>query len=493
MRWVFTMWTPALITLAIASGTPAISASHRCVTVEKLRQPHFVQRAAFAPLDAGALSVRDAFGSFDHVRESDHFALKWGPNGQFDGEAEAILEALELAWQVEVGELGFLPPRTTEAFKMNVYIGDTGGDAPSAEGAGGYFWYDPEGFPHLVLSRDAAQYGGGWTAAHELFHAVQDRYASYEYDGLGGWFWEATAEWAASHVLPDDWEHGSFLGGYAMLPHLSVSHFDYPDTGALEEYHHYGAFIFPRFVDEVLADPSVIRATWENDAGSDDPLVTLGAASAARGADLRDLFALFATSTLDFAGYQHADLYADNVEQWAGMLPDDDHRVAATHTDATDGLVVAPEETLPRRFGINVVSFDAPEDGAWTLRFQGGAEGSRGTEAEWAPHLVVTGPQGSAELPLKLDGGLASLDLELKDTERVTLVVPQLALARDVEERFAYSYAFEPTPILEPTVQEPTDDGDEEERPLFGCSGGGAPGALVLALMAFARRCRRRA
>ena len=486
------MWTPALITLAIASGTPAISASHRCVTLEKLRQPHFVQRATFAPLDAGVLTVRDAFGSFDHVRESDHFALKWGPNGQFDGEAQAILDALEGAWQVEVGELGFLPPRTTEAFKMNVYSGDTGGDAPSAEGAGGYFWYDPEGFPHLVLSRDAAQYGGGWTAAHELFHAVQDRYATYAYDDLGGWFWEATAEWAASHVLPNDWEHGSFLGGYALLPHLSVSHFDYPDTGAFEEYHHYGAFIFPRFVDEVLADPSVIRATWENEAGSDDPLVTLARATAERGADLPDLFALFAVSLLDWSDYQHASLYADNVEQWASMLPDDDHRLAATEMGPTEGLVAAPEDTLPRRFGVNAVRFETPADGAWQLRFDGAQEGDRGTEAVWAPHVVVTGAQGETELPLKLDGGAATLYLELQDVDAITLVVPQLALARSVDERFAYSYALERPAPLEPATEEPEDDGDDEERPLFGCASGGSPGALGALVLILAGRRRRR-
>jgi hypothetical protein len=218
-----------------------------------------------------------------------------------------------------------------------------------------------------VLSRDAAQFGGGWTAAHELFHAVQDRYASYAYDDLGGWFWEATAEWAASHVLPNDWEHGSFLGGYALLPHLSVSHFDYPDTGAFEEYHHYGAFIFPRFVDEVLADPSVIRATWENEPGSDDPLVTLARATAERGADLPDLFALFAVSLLDWSDYQHASLYADNVEQWASMLPDDDHRLAATEMGPTEGLVAAPEDTLPRRFGINAVRFPRTAPGSCAL------------------------------------------------------------------------------------------------------------------------------
>lgn len=481
------MWTPALISIAIAAGTPAISTPHRCPTLEKLRQPHFVQRAAFSPLDADALALRDAFGSFANVRDSDHFALKWGPDGDFAGEADAILAVLEEAWRVEVIELGFLPPRTTEAFKMNVYIGDTGGDAPSAEGAGGYFWYDPEGFPHLVLSQDAARYGGGWTAAHELFHAVQDRYASYQYDGLGGWFWEATAEWAASRVLPDDWEHGSFLGGYALLPHLSLSHFDYPDSGAIEEYHHYGAFIFPRFVDEVLADPSVIRATWENDGGSDDPLVTLAEATGERGADLRDLFALFAASQLDWSGYQHAPLYADNVEQWASMLPDDDHRFAATHEEATDGLLEAPEATLPRRFGVDVVRFDRPEDGAWLVRFEGAARGDRDTEAIWAPHVVVTGAAGSTELPLKLDRNGGRLELELDNVDSVALVVPQLALARSVEERFAFSYAFERPAKLEPAAEEV----HEHAGPVFGCASGGMPGALALALIALGRRRRR--
>ena len=493
------MWTPTLVTLVIAAGTPAISppqhaiSPRHCVTLDKLRQPHHQLTVAFSPLDAtGALATRDAFGDFAKVRESDHFALKWGPNGSFDGDADAILAALEEAWQVEVVELGFLPPRTTEAFKMNVYIGDTGGDAPSAEGAGGYFWYDPEGFPHLVLSRESAHGGGGWTAAHELFHAVQDRYASYQYDGLGGWFWEATAEWAASHVLPDDGEHGSFLGGYALLPHLSVSHFDYPDTGALEEYHHYGAFILARFIDEVLDDPGVIRATWENDDGKDDPLLTLADVTAARGADLRDLFGLFAVSQLDWSGYQHASRYADNVVMWADYLPDDDHRVAATHERATEGLVDAPANTLPRRFGIDVVKLELPADGAWRVRFQGAAAGDRGTPSDWAPHVVITGSDGAAtDLPLKLDGAVGSVLLDLTQTASVALVVPQLALAPSVEERFPFSYALERPVELTPQVADELADVDDDAIPAFGCASGGAPGALVLALVALARRRRR--
>ncbi len=479
------MWTPALVSLAIAAGTPAISTTHRCPTLEKLRQPHFVQRAAFAPLDAEVRALRDAFGTFEHVRESDHFALKWGPRGSFDAEADAILSALEEAWQVEVVELGFLPPRTTEAFKMNVYVGDTGGDAPSAEGAGGYFWYDPEGFPHLVLSQDAARGGGGWTAAHELFHAVQDRYATYAYDGLGGWFWEATAEWAASRVLPNDGEHGSFLGGYALLPHLSVSHFDYPDEGALEEYHHYGAFIFPRFVDELLDDPSVIRATWENTEGSDDPLTTLATATDERGADLRDVFALFAASTLAWHGYDHAAHYVDNVAQWADLLPDDDHRVAAAHGAATDGLVDAPTFTLPRRFGLNVVQLEHPADGTWRVRFEGAARGDDGTAALWAPHVVVSGAAGSSEFPLKLDGADGALTLDLAGAERVALVVPQLALAPSVNERFAFAYAFERPAAPVPDVTDAREPLDDAPR---GCGAGGPPGALALLLLALWRR-----
>ena len=481
------MWTPALVTLAIAAGTPAIGAQQQCRTLEKLRQPHLVQRAAFAPLDVGVRALRDAFGTFEHVRESDHFALKWGPNGSFESDADAILGALEEAWQVEVVELGFLPPRTTEAFKMNVYIGDTGGDAPSAEGAGGYFWYDPDGFPHLVLSQEAARGGGGWTAAHELFHAVQDRYATYAYDGLGGWFWEATAEWAASHVRPSDWEHGSFLGGYALLPHLSVSHFDYPDTGALEEYHHYGAFIFPRFVDELLDDPSVIRATWENPEQSDDPLVSLSWATDARGADLRDVFALFATSMLDWRQYDHAAHYADNVAQWTGLMPDADHRVAATRTDATAGLVAAPAETLPRRFGLNVVHLTRPADGAWQVRFVGADAGDDGTAAQWAPHVVVSGATGSTDVPLKLDGAEGTLTLDLAAAERVSLVVPQLALAPSVDERFAFSYAFERPAQLAPDVTGLMASLDDEPQ---SCASAGAPGAAVLALVALVRRRR---
>ena len=63
--------------------------------------------------------------------------------------------------------------------------------------------------------------GGGLTAAHELYHAIQHVTGRYR-ETAGLWFWEATATWMESQVFPQATAYARFLYGYALLPHLPI-------------------------------------------------------------------------------------------------------------------------------------------------------------------------------------------------------------------------------------------------------------------------------
>ena len=56
--------------------------------------------------------------------------------------------------------------------------------------------------------------------------------------------------------LPICWRVAWPLVGFAFLPHLPLTFFDYPDRGELQEMHHYGAFIWPRYISEFAANIS---------------------------------------------------------------------------------------------------------------------------------------------------------------------------------------------------------------------------------------------
>ena len=82
---------------------------------------------------------------------SDNFIVRWG-SGVSQAEAQELLDAFELAWQVEILEMGYLQPVATDQYLFNVYIGDSGGGAPSSYGAAGYFTVDDDGYPMIVIA-----------------------------------------------------------------------------------------------------------------------------------------------------------------------------------------------------------------------------------------------------------------------------------------------------------------------------------------------------
>lgn len=425
-----------------------------CVTHRHLDEIRTrIRVIAPGPARFGEKLVRDAHGTFPNQRTSANFVAKWGPDATYtDAQVDRMLVGFEDGWAKQVAEMGHPAPAGSDTYRVNVYIGNSGGNAPTIpEYAGGYATIDAEGYPMMVMSPgvmdyfldpEYARYGDG-TSVHELFHIVQFATGAFQTD-RGYWFWEATAEWAAGQTYPGHPSGVSLIGGFALYPHVALDFYDYPDEGTLVELHHYGAFVFPQFVTEHAADWSVVRDAWTTSSSGDDPIAVMTALLDARGVDIAETYAAFAAhnATWDYAS---GDVYAQMVDYYADSYPNEDFRFAdEVPAGGTGGLVEPPAETLPGGFGYNVLRLAAPSKGPLTARVEGEQQGSSGSEASFGAHLVRQSGAGVEYVPLTGDGRSLSAELDATGEEdAIYLVVASAPASWHVGETFGYAYALE--------------------------------------------------
>ncbi len=486
----------SLVSLAVAQPLEP------CATPWLMPERHLVPARTSpgpAPPAAGK-DLRNAYDGIPHVRTSDNFALWWGSRLDLsDDDAEAVLEAFEASWDVQVGVLGHEAPEGSDDWLFNVYVGSTGSGTPSDYGAGGYYWFDSQGWPMVVINTSAAtdprDYGRS-VIGHELYHAIQDRTGHYVYSDSygftdGSWFWEATANWVVPEIWPEDQWHSVFLFGYLLVPERPLNAFTYPD-GSLDGYHQYGAFLWPRYLTEHVVDIDLIAETWKRGSRDGDPLVVLEDLLSDEGEALDALFVVW--------DYAHGDTYEDVVDAYAPYFPGEDHRVAATVRGDGDSAWEPVDEGLaPGLLGYNLIRFERPEDGDLVIGFDGDGEGEEGTPAEWGLLVVIEDDTGSRQVLLDADDSEWRIE-DLEDVDAATLVVAQLSTDTDQDERFHYRWRLE---IQEPLLPEdPTDllpggDGDDDGDGLAagcGCATGGPPRlAAPWVLLALAGLRRRRA
>lgn len=494
----------SLLAPLTAAGGP------RCLLPE-LGAPPPLDVPARHALD-GDKTERDATGTYPNLLTSANFALKWGSRGDVtEEEASALLDAFEAAWAVEIEEMAHPAPAGSDTNLFNIYIGDTGDDTPSGYGAGGYYWTDDEGWPMVVVARDSlydAEYAD-IVAAHEFYHAVQDSLGTFPYSGASAWYWEATADWAAGEVFPGNPDYAVFLFGYAFLPHLALDYFDYPDSGALQEYHQYGAFIFPRYLSELAADWTLIRDSWLVE-DADDPIEAIDGLLAERGGSMAAIFPDYAAHNATW-DYADRDIYEEMLAAYEGWYASGDHRVAAEiGPEGTDGEVEADEDLLPQRFGYNVLVQESPQSGPLFLSFAGDLVGSEGSDAQFGVVAVLEAGGAVSYAPMTLADNTGELTLEVPaDASAVHLVVSAWSDADRGGETFGYRYRFSSddiTGVPPNDTDAPGDtadtgeagdtDGEGKTTPAAcGCasgSSGGAPGVGLVGLMFLLRRFRGR-
>lgn len=444
--WSF--WVSAAMAVPVPCGT-----LHPDALVT--RQP--APQVAFGEADLSdpsSWSERDAWDPWPHALASDHFVLKWGSQTSLPlGRADGILAALEASWTHYAEVLDHRAPNGGVPVRFNVYLAGTGRSAPEEIGAAAYFTTDPDGDPMIVVEPSAWTSGGPYldaVLAHELYHAVQWATGAYGYVEGAGWFWEASANWAAGEVYPGNASVADFLPAYLLLTTLPVDYWVYVEQGALEEYYAYGAYLFPSYLGWEL-DPGVVRDAWE-EATTDDPLESLRAAVAERGADLDELWLdhIAANVHLD---YPEGRAYDDATDDWARAWGNDQRITGELPDTGTPDGLGPPRAERPGRYGSNAWYLRWPRTDRVTLRVEGKPEGDAGSPARFGARVVVRDLEGLHYTDVPFDGLVGEVEITGLDrnTEEVVLVVgawtPNKYLFRWPDETFRYKvFATVPAP-----------------------------------------------
>lgn len=413
--------------------------------------PHFGDRArsltdAPPPSPETEKATRDYYDA-PHSLESENFVLRWGSTMTVsETDAELILGYFEEGWSHEVETMGMPQPDGSNIYKFNVYVGDSGAEVPSAYGASGYFSYDGNYQPMIVLNSYLLGYDELWTQAtcvHELFHAVQAATGNYVdyYDGsISAWYLEATAMWVEGEVYPENPYYAVFLYAFAFEPHLPLHHFNYPDTEALDESHQYGAAIWPRYLSEIAADWTLVVDSWQQGTPHGDPLVTLDALLQEQGTDLR-------TTWADFLGhnavwdYEDGDTYAYYLDYYRDYYRSEDDSVAYTLSDDGESDWIDGPTPLPEDMGAHYIHLDHPEPGLLTAEVEANTEGSSGTPVNWVGRLVVVEDDVPSYLALEFEEGHALLEEEITDgVDEIWLVLGADADDWITDETFDYRF-----------------------------------------------------
>lgn len=445
-----------------------------------------------APSGAPSKELRQVYSGLAAYL-TDNFAVWWDVEGGIieDADAVALAEAFEASWVTQHETMGYPAPLHTDDTLFNVYIGDSGPDAPSASGAAGYYTVDSDLYPFVVISAGVAvdhDYAKT-VVSHEFFHAVQDAtHSPYGYgDGqVGAWFWEASAVWMETEEYPGNDHAPYLLFGFAFLPELPVDFFDYPDQGATQEFHQYGAFIFIRYLTDYPSDWSLVQRAWvEPESG--DPLAEFDRLLAEDGTTLDEAFTDFVARNATW-DYPFGATYELAVQAMGGWESSQSHRPSGIIHGDTDGEWVVADTNLPRGYGANYWEFDDIPAGL-SITF----EGDEGPEA-WHAVLAqsTAGERDQRVIPLD-DGLTGTLELiDLAEVDELWLVVAALDDARDPDLGFGYQFRIEEIDVPE-AEDAGEEDADPEEQPAgCGCATGGAGGLGTLALAGLSVWCRRR-
>jgi hypothetical protein len=412
-------------------------------------------------------ALRDVFHLPNH-EENEDFVVWWGDSGGVEeGDIDDLLDAFDDGWARQIDEYGLPAPYGTETYKFNVFIGDSGSGAPSSYGNSGYYTVDSQGYPLIVVAAGALEdmdWGRG-TAVHEFFHAVQHATGAYQTD-TGAWLWEACAVWVEGEIYPDNPYYASFLFGFAFMPHLPLDSYDYPDSGAIEEYHQYGAFIFMRYLSEIAASWESVRDLWALGGAYDDPLEVLDGLLQPLGSDLLIAWSDFIAhdSVWD---YQDGEIYEYYLDWYAGYY--DDYRVVETLVNGGSEEWREPTQRLPQRYGAQYIQVHYPSAGTLRVEVEGDPTGSSGGPATWVGQVVFDSDPVEY-VPLSFEDGAASLTLEEADRAlNLYLALGVTTPTRRGGETFGYRYRVWVEPDLPEDTGTPADTGVVGEEPRGGC------------------------
>ena len=391
---------------------------------------------------------RDAISSNFGQVSSENFVLKWGSEYITTGIEEEILASFEAVWERQLIEWDMDAPFGTDSHLFNVYIGNTGPDAPIVDsGVAGYYTRDSQGWPMIVLDSLSAT-----VIAHEFFHALQDASGSYA-TPEGRWFWESTAEWAAAVMNPSSIGGVNAIGSYLRQSHESIDTFLHlydVGTGGDQELalYAYGSVLFPIYLNEITGEELIIPQVWKEGEAWISPLKTIESLLEERDLSFYDVWMDHNASTVFMDEYTYGGMY----QEIAGDDWWDEWRYDGTAmTDETSDISI-------EHLGFRVHRLSSATESEY--RFQVWAEpiGTHDSIAEFRAFIMRRKGGEYQKIPLEMNNWFGEVTLtDVSERDDMYLVVGAWAdryhSSFQDDEQFYYSFAMQGIP--EPLYPEP--------------------------------------
>ena len=286
---------------------------------------HWREKTTPVPLEVtiadGEKINRDAYNNNFNQLESENFVLKWGDNFLLNGLDSVIIEFFETTWTAQVHDWELTQPDGTEQALFNVYIGNSGNGAPEIpDTAGGYFTYDDQGWPMIVLNPSSFDVEGyiPTLISHEFFHAVQRASNLYTTEE-SRWFFESSAEWSAANMYPSSPYSVSAINSYMTLSDQSLNTFLHLYEAETEEEQElasyaYGSVLFLIFLHEYTMDGTLIPSIWKQNTLNNNPLDTIKTILEEREMNFYDVWMKHNESVVFMEEYSYGSMYLGLTE-----------------------------------------------------------------------------------------------------------------------------------------------------------------------------------
>jgi len=206
-----------------------------------------------------------------NVQYSEHFAIRWGNN--WNGSIDTIDTWLDIL-EDEVGATereawGYQPIAQSESYYIDIYIGNSGDQAPDINFAGAYttMYYDQEYgmMPYMVFHPMILDYLSSIrdVSSHEFYHCTQFTHVVvdgcwYYMGETETWFVEATAVWAESAVYPEIKNWIGYISDWAGSPQEPLTNNSYGGYGP------YARGIYARYLYEHVDGLNTIYEIWND-------------------------------------------------------------------------------------------------------------------------------------------------------------------------------------------------------------------------------------
>lgn len=371
------------------------------------------------------------------------------------GYAQAILDAADLSWTVQIGDFGFYQPVMEPGFEpYRFYVQGAG------QGTAGYtspYETNPATtyascFSYIVIDPNLGN-GVGATVAHEANHSMQLSMDCIEQRT----FLENTA------VLIEGLTHPDFFGSTLwFIPYFQAQPWRGLDFFESGSGYQYGGVLWLHYLADELAvgDAGVFaRELWEasmqdsdfiNEPDYYDAIETVAAAYGAGNSDMESLYADFAEARY-FVGSQDDGQHMTDADRF-----DAPPAVGLRHS-VEDLPVVErqpPSEQRPATFGTNYVRLDITPDWQWpiSVRFDGD------DSSRWEVRVVRSGAgQSTVSVTMTLDPvtRAGAVTVDPAGYEEILMVVANLgdeSYDPDTAGHPLASYYYSLEPVLEPAV-----------------------------------------